>query len=99
MMNPYKNRSDAIWLQELGWFTAKPASDFKVGDIMVWNYGSWSEVASIRHKGKSTYIVQRTYKTICGDPEIKEWPEHRYLASRLIAYSAKLPKDHPKHAS
>jgi hypothetical protein len=72
------NGRPTVQLQEVGKFTAKPASELKVGDVMVWNYGSTSTVLTIRHQGKSVYLTQR-------DESGKEYPERRFLGTRLIA--------------
>jgi hypothetical protein len=70
--------TQAIHLQGIGLFTAKPAADLKVGDTMVWNFGGTSEVVAMRQKGKSVYITERT-------KDGKEWPERRFLGTRLVA--------------
>jgi hypothetical protein len=70
--------SDAIHLQGIGRFAAKPAADLKPGDRVVWNYGSCSDVVTVKAKGKSIYVTMRT-------DDGKVWPERRFLASRLIA--------------
>ena len=71
-------RQACIHLQGIGLFAAKPAGELQVGDKMVWNYGSTSTVLSIRTKGKSVFITERS-------EDGKEWPERRFLASRLVA--------------
>lgn len=68
----------SIHLQGIGQFTAKPASDLAVGDTTVWNHGGTAEVAFIRTQGKSVYIILRTKDGV-------EWPERRFLNSRLVA--------------
>ena len=73
-----RDGNPCIWLQEVGLFRAKPAGELQVGDIMVWNYGSTSTVLTIRHKGKSVFVTER-------DHEGREYPERRFLASRLVA--------------
>jgi hypothetical protein len=70
--------TQSIHLQGIGQFTAKPAGELRVGDTAVWNYGSTAEVVSVETKGKSVYVVLRT-------ADGKEWPERRFLGSRLIA--------------
>ncbi len=70
--------TQAIHLQGIGLFTAKPAGELKVGDNTVWNYGSTALVNTITAKGKSVLV---TLKTEDG----KVWPERRFLASRLVA--------------
>jgi hypothetical protein len=69
--------SNSIHLQGIGLFTAKPAGELKVGDTTVWNYGSTAEVLTVRHKGQSVYVTLRDDK--------REYPERRFLASRLVA--------------
>lgn len=70
-------QTQSIHLQEIGQFTAKPASDFKVGDVTVWNGGSTAEVVSVEVKGRSVFMVLKTAE--------KTWPIRRFLATRLIA--------------
>jgi len=36
-----------IQLQEIGTVTAKPAQDFKIGDVMIWNFGGTTKVVGI----------------------------------------------------
>ena len=73
-----RNGRPCIHLQGIGLFAAKPASEVKPGDVLVWNYGSTSTVLTVRTAGKSVYIAQKT-------DDGKEWPERRFLGSRLIA--------------
>jgi hypothetical protein len=73
-----RNGQACIHLQGIGLFAAKPAGELKVGDTMVWNYGSTSVVHAIRAQGKSVYITQQT-------KDGKVWPERRFLATRLVA--------------
>ena len=40
--------SNTISLQGIGNHAAKPASEICVGDVLVWNFGSTSEVAAVR---------------------------------------------------
>lgn len=70
--------TDAIHLQGIGLFTAKPASELQIGDKTVWNYGSTAIVNSLTRRGKSVYV---TLKTEDG----KVWPQRRFLSSRLVA--------------
>lgn len=70
--------TQSIHLQGIGQFTAKPASDLKIGDTTVWNYGHTAEVISVRAQGKSIYVALRT-------EDGKDWPERRFLSSRLVA--------------
>lgn len=69
--------TQSIHLQGIGQFTAKPAGDLKKGDTTVWNSGSTAKVVSVRSQGKSIYVVLNDGKT--------EYPERRFLASRLVA--------------
>lgn len=68
----------SIHLQGIGQFTAKPARDLREGDTTVWNGGSTAKVVTVRTAGKSVYVVLRT-------EDGKEWPERRFLGSRLVA--------------
>jgi len=42
----------AVHLQSVGLVKAKPASEFRVGEFMGWNFGSVSEVVAIREISK-----------------------------------------------
>ena len=69
--------TQSIHLQGIGQFTAKPAGDLKEGDTTVWNYGGTAKVVSVRPQGKSVFVVLNDGKA--------EYPERRFLASRLVA--------------
>lgn len=73
-----RNGQPCIWLQNVGLFAAKPAGELQVGDKMVWNGGSTSTVLTVRHKGKSTFVTERS-------DDGREWPERRFLSDRLVA--------------
>jgi len=68
-----------IQLQGIGqWIKTKPASELRVGDVLVWNYGESSVVVSIEKTSeKSIWIRTQTSK---GDSYIS-----RYLKTREIA--------------
>jgi hypothetical protein len=70
--------TNSIHLQGIGQFTAKPAGELKVGDKTVWNYGATADVLSVRANGKSVYVLLK-------DDKGREYPERRFLASRLVA--------------
>lgn len=67
----------SIHLQGIGQFTAKPAAELKIGDTTVWNNGGTAKVVSVRAQGKSMYVVLNDGKA--------EYPERRFLGSRLVA--------------
>lgn len=69
--------TQSIHLQEIGQFTAKPAGELKTGDTTVWNGGGTAKVISVRAQGKSVYVILNDGKA--------EYPERRFLASRLVA--------------
>jgi len=48
-----------IHLQGIGEVKANPASDIKVGDILIWNYGGLEKVKEIRKSktGKTMYLT------------------------------------------
>jgi hypothetical protein len=74
--------SDRVQLQGIGRVAAKPARDFQVGDLAVWNYGYTSEVVSVSPKGRTQLLWG--VKTSDGnvlDRVVK--------ADRLIAYLMK----------
>lgn len=68
----------SIHLQGVGEFTAKPAGDLQAGDTTVWNYGSTAKVISVQRKSKSVCVVLK-------DDKGTEWPQRRFLATRLVA--------------
>jgi len=45
-----------IQLQEMGWVPAKPASEFKIGELIMWNYGHKSRIVRISQKTHSTLV-------------------------------------------
>ena len=73
-----KGNDMQVKLQGIGAVTAKPAADFRAGDIMVWNFGCESEVIE---------IVKETAKfvTVALRGETYERIERRLLKSRLVA--------------
>jgi len=60
--NNYSNKfidgKPAIWLQNYGWCTAKPAEEFQVGDFMRWNGGTSSKVIAIVRKTAKTIVFK-----------------------------------------
>ena len=45
-----------VRLQSVGWVRAKPASEFKVGDRIAYNFGAEGKVLSVEVSGKSVYM-------------------------------------------
>ena len=60
-------------LQNIGKVAAKPAEQIKAGDVLVWNFGSTSEVLA----------VERTAKTVV--VKLSGGYSRRFGASRLVA--------------
>jgi hypothetical protein len=69
--------SKTIHLQGVGKFQAKPASEIKPGDVLVWNYGSTSTVLTVETRGKSVFTTQTAEKIGIF--------ERRFLGTRLVA--------------
>lgn len=79
-MNQTTNHS--VQLQGIGKVQGKPASELKVGDVTVWNYGYLETIQTVELRGKSVYVTllcQKTQKTF----------ERRLLQSRIVAVTAK----------
>jgi len=71
----------SIHLQKIGQHQAKPASQIKVGDTLVWNWG-WTSVV--------TEIVSETPKTIKIELKASENGQlctQRFLKSRLVSFA------------
>lgn len=69
---------NTIQLQAIGHVPAKPASELKVGDVMIWNFGYTSTVKEIvRQTAKSLWIKE------VSDESGKTY-ERRFLKSRLV---------------
>lgn len=50
--------------QGLGMMHSKQASDLRVGDVLIWNFGFQYEVVSIAERGKTQLVVtERSCKT------------------------------------
>lgn len=58
--NQVINGQVCIWLQSFGWAPAKPAKEFAVGELMLWNFGITSEVLEIKDTSKQflTFTVK-----------------------------------------
>jgi len=67
-----------IHLQYYGLAAAKPAQDFKPGEIMMWNFGHKSKVVEVKEASKAFVAIRQ----ICSDG--KEYTG-RYKKTRLIA--------------
>ena len=73
-----EKRADAIQLQACGLVKAKPAAEFKIGELMAWNFGYVSEVVGILFETKA-FI---TFETLCHDGKV--YPR-RLKKDRLVA--------------
>ena len=77
-----------------GYFEGTKAIDIKVGDVLVWNYGSLSKVISkkISPSGKSVYlIIQPFTRTIHGDIEYDMLRRNRYNINTLLVTNTLMP--------
>lgn len=72
-----------LHLQGVGLHIAKLATEIRVGDVLVWNYGHTSEVVSIREVSPQFLAIEEK----CESGKI--WPR-RIKKSRTIAWSPKL---------
>ena len=59
--NNYKNQMIggvmSVWLQEVGWHAAKLGREIKIGDKIVYNYGSTGEVKAIERETEKSIFV------------------------------------------
>ena len=46
-----------VWLQGIGWHKAKPLGDIVIGDSVVYNYGSRSEVVDVEKSKSGTSVI------------------------------------------
>lgn len=67
-------------LQSVGEHKAKPAQDFSIGEEMVWNFGSKSEVVAIL-KETAKFI---TFSLLCSDGNVYA---KRLKKDRLVAFA------------
>ena len=75
--------TDSIQLQGIGKVHAKPASELKVGDVTIWNYGYREMVETIEIRGNSVYVTLRCQKS-------GQLFSRRFLQSRLVGISSEL---------
>ena len=68
-----------IHLQYFGQAEAKPASQFKVGDFVMWNTGTETQIVSIQPKGKQFLLWMEK------DRDGKTWGPRTVKISRLVA--------------
>ena len=71
-----------IHLQSYGLAPAKPAIDFKVGDVMLWNFGYTSVVTEITNETEKMI----TYKLTSPSGYVGE---RKFLKTRLVAFNDK----------
>ena len=77
------NGQTCIWLQSYGYAPAKPAQELKVGDIMIWNFGTKSRVDEILKSTAKTITIKEAY--YMGE-EVKYYERKLYKA-RFVAIS------------
>ncbi len=72
-----------VWLQGLGLHVSKPAAEIRPGDVLVWNYGSSSRVASV--EDISRCFLRVTF------PEDEHGRVHsmRFKKTRRVAWAPK----------
>lgn len=77
----------AIWLQGMGYFQAKPAREFRVGDVAVWNYGGTSRIVKIDDVSKHFWVIHEEYtEDMTGLVKVAQ---RKVKKDRLIAFSSK----------
>lgn len=59
--NSDQDTSKTVWLQSLGETLGVLAGNLQVGDHMVWNFGSTTEVLEITPKGQQSIVVRGQY--------------------------------------
>ena len=67
---------------------------FKVGDVLVWNYGLLSKVISkeISPSGKSVYLITQPFtRTIHGNVEYDMLRRNRYNINTLLVTNPLMP--------
>ena len=74
---------NAIHLQGIGLHAAKPATEIKVGDVLVWNYGGTSTVKAILSETSKTVTIQEECRG--------NLYERRFSKTRLVADKALRP--------
>lgn len=74
--------NQSVHIQNIGKVVAKPASELKVGDILLYNFGYTSTVKTVEQRGKSVYI------TVLNHSDNAEY-SRRYTKTRLVAMSSK----------
>lgn len=76
--------SDKIQLQGVGYVSARPAKEIKVGDTLTWNYGSQSVVTEIVKETDKFIVIKEKYF------ENNTEYERRLKKDRLVALNIKL---------
>lgn len=77
-MNAATTSNHSVQLQGIGRVHGKPASELKVGDVTVWNYGYLETIQTLEVRGKSVYVTLLCNKT-------KKIGSRRFLQSRIVA--------------
>ena len=75
------------YIHLIGWGKqqAKPASDFNVGDVMMWNYGCTSKVVGIANEtAKTITFVTESNGEVFGNKG--EQYARKFMKGRLIAF-------------
>lgn len=77
-----------------GYFKSTKAIDIKVGDVLVWNYGSLSKVISkeMSPSGKSVYLITQPFtRKIHGNVEYDKLYRNRYNINTLLVTDPLMP--------
>jgi len=86
MSKAYDVKTMTIHLQGVGRQNAIFAGNIMVGDILVWNYGTTSEVLSIEDPGKAYIIITERYESWIKKGELLT-SERKMKKDRLVAYA------------
>ncbi len=78
-----KNKTLGLHLQGVGLHIAKLATEIKIGDVLVWNYGHTSEVVAVRDASPQYIAIDEK----CESGKILT---RRIKKSRTIAWSPKM---------
>lgn len=76
--------NNTVHLQYYGNAPAKPASEFKIGEFMLWNYGMNSRISAIKKETPKSITFEEEYIGFSGKVEKGQ---RRFLKTRLIAIS------------
>ncbi len=77
------SETPGLHLQGIGLHIAKPATEIKIGDVLVWNFGHTSEAVGLRDVSPQFLAVDE----LCEGGKV--WTR-KIKKSRLIAWSPKM---------